>query len=213
MRRWIVTTHYTRHSPYELAYRKLAQSCEDLGIRLRGYPFDSCGSWLDNICYRVNVSIPQALRDYPGTAIFNVDADSEFVRYPHELDKLDCDFAGVWRRDTELQGGTLWFANNERATELLHQWQERCKAIPEGMLDQTVLQHAIEAGIDGLTVQRLPQSYSVFPDDQTPDPVLRQSILSRTLRYKIDRRYNSQKERAARKAAKQGRTLNGASGV
>ena len=142
----IIVSFYTKGSIYEENVVKLKESLWRYSLKCDIQRIDGRGNWHENIKIK-----PRFIRDmmlkHKGRPIVWVDADAVIKDKPDLFDSLKCDFAYHNRKkrqsrdDFELLSGTLYFANNERALDLVNLWIRYTKDYPN-LWDQKSLQYA-----------------------------------------------------------------------
>ena len=188
----VIIAHYTLHTPYEEEVKYLLRSLLSLELEFDVEPIESLGTWRANSNYSIWL-IEKMLNKYPKRAILKTDADAVFHKVPDLFlgNDFDCDFACRWQnfryRKHELLGGTLYFANNKNARELLRIWKEKCIVNPTAR-NPDLLQEAINKMGSNINARQLPASYCKIFDTMRhiKNPVIEHFQASRRLKKIID---------------------------
>lgn len=165
---------------YEVHARRLCDSLLMLGLEHFVIPVPDLGDWQANNKQKPRFILDR-LWEYKRPVCW-VDADATMERTPDLLASLDCDIAAhhlAWpggRR--ELLGGTIYAAFTQKAVEALMDWDAMCKT--DARTDQAVLDHFVQAGMNGAKFKDLPLEYccifdGVFGkafDPKTVEPVI-----------------------------------------
>ena len=186
-----VVSYYTLNTPYDLEATKLKTSLDLFNIPHVICGVQSRGSWDANTKIKPEI-ILNAL-DIFGEGVMYVDADATFHASP-EIDLSGCDWAahvmdkGFWGQDTtkrthSLMSGTVYFADNDAARQVLRQWAANNKAHPKEW-DQRNLETIWQKG--AFKFKELPFEYCAIDKTmQVTDAVIRHHQASRRLRRLI----------------------------
>jgi len=155
-------------------------------------PIESLGSWRANSNYSIWL-IEKKLEEYPDRSILKVDADAVFRERPELFtqDNFDCDFAARWQdfsyRKNELLGGTLYFANNNNAREIVQRWKRLQIARPR-QRNPDLLDRIINQMKDKIKIENLPPEYTTIFDTMrfVQHPVIEHFQASRRFRKIVD---------------------------
>ncbi len=185
---YVVIAYYTDDQIYRPHAQRLRCSCVGLGIPFDIECVDSLGCWDKNTHYKP-MFIRRMMDKYADKAIAYTDADSEFLRYPHLFDTLDCDVGacvidhslyrqGRRNRPPEMTTGTMFFNNSAASKQIVDRWIEACKTRMK-VWDQKILEELL-----GDTVYVLPREYYQIFDymKDMPDAIVRHYQASRTVR-------------------------------
>ena len=196
----IVCSFYTTDTPYKEEAEKLRESMAEYGIEgdILGVP--TRNSWDLNTKWKPWV-IKRAMNRHNMDVLY-VDADATFHGKP-EFNPGQCDMAAhvmdkaYWNQDTSkrkfsLMSGTLWFANTEKARDILDAWDRLNLDFPKTW-DQRNLEHAVDFDKDKGVVKSdikfcgLSERYCAIDKTMSgiKDPIIRHHQASRRLKGAI----------------------------
>lgn len=194
MKKWIVSSYYTKGTGYENEIQNLISSLAKFKIHSHIEAIDSQGSWIKNVHYNHKV-ILDAMDLYPDRAIVSLDADAVVHKYPELFDHLDCDFGAhmhFWGqrpigRQFELQCSTMYFANNGKTRAFLRECQKRHKIHPQDS-QQPNMQEVLRAWDKKIKFKNLPAQYCKIFDlmREVKDPVIEQFQASRRFKHRVN---------------------------
>jgi hypothetical protein len=201
---FIAVAYYTAGTGYEAEAQKLVASCLKHGVTYHVEAVPNLGSWQKNTHYKARFILDMLdLHAKSGDLrpIVCVDADAQFHAYPLLFDSLDCDAAFAYRdyskfpsvssrHRKELLSGTVYFANNERARELVRAWIAE-NAKNQVVWEQKNLQAVVERMRSVVRMEELPPSYcKIFDIMRGVGPaVIEHYQKSRIYRRQIDGRH------------------------
>lgn len=149
---------------YALLAKRMIESVRSFGFDVDIQVIDKInGRWIDTIYWRANfiqIMLAKHQRD-----VVWLDCDAVMERYPVLFDDFPCDFGAhihnFPHRKGELLGGTMYFANNEKAKELVARWINFNDSMPRQRLSQWVLEEAVK-GWDGTFFNFPPEYCQIF---------------------------------------------------
>lgn len=190
----VIIGHYTLKTGYEIEVQNLLRSLMMLGLEFDIEPIESRGSWRANSNYSIWL-IERKLDEYSGRSILKLDADAVVRERPvlFEQNDFDCDFAARWQdfryQRNELLGGTLYFANNDKAKEIVRRWKERCIVNPRRR-NPVILDEVLKKMRGNVKITNLPAAYCKIFDTMrfVKRPVIEHFQASRRFKKEIDKR-------------------------
>ena len=183
-RKQLIIACYTAGVYAKEAEEKLLKSVRELGLPHDVREISCQGTWVANgfACQEFILSME---REMPGVDFLFLDVDAMVRSNPWPyLEKLDCDLAGHYFKDTELLTGTLYLPATTRRIQLLTEWIQQNHEHPN-IWDQKNLQRLL--GERDFRMHRLPPEYCFIFDLQkklTPKvvPVIEHFQASRRLK-------------------------------
>lgn len=164
---FLVVGYYTANTVYEKYAKQFVKSLRRFHIPHYVERVESLGGWIKNICFKPTF-VKTMLKKFPDKNIVYVDVDAEFFGHPVLFDSLDCTIA-VYEYDgadyhkknwkPEVLSGTIFFKNNEKALEIVEEWERRCKR--KRIWDQKHLQDILNGNFE-----HLPPEYCKIFDRQ-----------------------------------------------
>lgn len=181
MNDYIIVSAFTPN--YTEDINRLIKSLKKFNLPYNVYPFESKGSWLHNVQYKIDVLI-QAINEYKDKDIVWVDADGVIKQYPILFDSINDDisfrvnFRNLKRKNLRgLTTGTLYLKNNNKVKNFLMEWKLKTRKM--GSTEQSALYEMItDNRFYDLNIGSLPISYTIIGADIKND--YRDIIISHT---------------------------------
>jgi hypothetical protein len=156
---WELVTFYTQN--YEKYFRRLKESCDALGLSVKGYAAPGDAEWVLN-CAKKALFIERAIKETDAEYVVWTDADSTVQRYPSLFDCFKGTIGAHIRKRrlgrNNLLSGTMIFNVRESAS-VIERWKKRLEENPREW-DQRALQAILEPG----ELVRIPASYCCIFD-------------------------------------------------
>ena len=200
---FVVIAYYTSGTGYEVEARKLVASLEKWGVEYRVEAVPNLGSWQKNTHHKADFilgMLDAAAGRGDLRPLVYVDADAIFHAFPALFGTLDCDAAFAWRDYSkfpsrtlkarqELLSGTIYFANNKSARDIIHAWIAENRKNP-ATWEQKNLQAVVQRMGASLVLAELPPTYcKIFDIMRSVGPaVIEHYQKSRVYRREVDRR-------------------------
>jgi hypothetical protein len=153
---------------YEDCALQLGCDCQRLGVDLQMTRIDhDLGTWMEATYYKacfVKSALDHQIMDAYDSLVW-IDADARVRSRPnllYTLDRAECDIAAHHFNGREFLSGTVWFANNAKAREVVNLW---CSYNGSGIscLEQKNLRFAIRDTAD-VRLHELPPEYCFIFD-------------------------------------------------
>lgn len=177
---FVVVAYYTVNTPYAEEVKNLIASLEQFNLPKDIVGVPDFGDWQAN-CHHVPYFLKQMLiKHYPKSIVY-LDADAKVLHYPILFEKLNCDLAAHYFKDSELLAGTLYLANRPKTYEVIERWISSSFDYPTIWI-QKILQMVITGSTDlNLHVEKLPPQYCKIFDlmASVPDAVIEHYQASR----------------------------------
>jgi hypothetical protein len=186
-----VIAYYTKNTIYENIIENLRRTINQFNIPNKIIGIDSLGSWQKNTHYKP-IFIRQMLDEFEFSDLVYVDADAEFMEYPHYFNELSTNpnvnisvlelDHSKYRRKTrglEILSGTIFLKNSSTTRTIIDDWIKECKLNPDSW-DQVTLSNTLKKH----EFFNLPERYCVIFDymASVQNPVIKHFQASRQAR-------------------------------
>jgi hypothetical protein len=178
----IIVSFYTDDEIYLPAAERLRISLEKFNLTYEIVCCPKKGNWNANCLYKTEF-IHTMLQHYYPLELIWMDADSEVLKYPELLGRIESDIAAVINKQGVF-ASLIYFRNNYEVKKLIEAWIQANKNNPNEFTgDQINLERVLKDPEykDTVTFQELPWEYSYIPDVMggIDDPVIIQHQASR----------------------------------
>ena len=189
---WLVIAYYTIGTIYENIVDNLCRTLNQFNVPNKIVAVNDLGSWQKNTQYKPKF-IKQMLEENKNFNLIYVDADAEFLEYPHYFNNLSQDSSinisvleldhnkfGRKARGLEILSGTIFLINNETTMSIVNEWIKGCELNPDKW-DQVILSIVLKK----YGFHNLPEKYCVIFDYMVsvPNPVIKHFQASRQVRF------------------------------
>ncbi len=157
---YVICAYYTVNTLYEEDVKKLEASLKKFNLPYELTAIPDLGNHQANVHFKPYFIKQMLNRHFPKDVIY-VDADAIVQQPPSFFNTFKGDVGVVYleKFGHELLGGTLYFANNAKAMEIIERWIAYLFEFPL-VWDQKVLQYVIEQSNDlNLNLIHLPPAY------------------------------------------------------
>lgn len=131
----LVVAYYTKNTPYEDEAKSLRLSLDALKLEHYILGIDNLGSWQKNTQYKPRF-LKHCLERYPNRPLLYIDVDAIVIKYPTEIQTLQCDLAATrYPNRGDVQSGTLFLGATGHCRYIIDQWIAMNERYPEKLPD------------------------------------------------------------------------------